>query len=193
MIATLTGLIASKNPPFLILNVMGVGYEVQAPLSSFGKWEKVVKNESITILTVHIVREDSQDLYGFATDDEKNLFKTLIKVNGIGPKIAIGILSASGVDGFIANINSANIDNLVCLPGIGKKTAQRLIIEMKDKLTSKAGNSKQEANFLDKNSQVISALTNLGFKSSVAQRMLAGIDSNNKTIDEILRLALKNN
>jgi Holliday junction DNA helicase RuvA len=141
------------------------------------------------------VREDSQDLYGFATDDEKHLFKALIKVNGIGPKIAIGILSASGTDGFITNINTANIDNLVRLPGIGKKTAQRLIIEMKDKLISgsKTGNTTKEANFLDKKSQVISALTNLGFKNSVAQQMLRGIDSENKAVDEMLRLALKNN
>jgi holliday junction DNA helicase RuvA len=190
MIATLRGKITQIDPPFLVIEVMGVGYEVCSPISSLQKFQENEGKEA-TILIVQIIREDSNDLYGFASKQEKNLFKTLIKVNGIGPKIAIGILSAADDIEFISNINNANLESLVKLPGIGKKTAQRLIIELKDKFISshKIDTTKT---LLNVEQEAISALTNLGFKLAVARKMLENLDTKNLSTDEIIRLALKN-
>ena len=128
VINRLTGKIIENKPPMLVLEVAGVGYEIFAPMSTF---YALANQESTTLLTQFIVREDAHTLYGFATSEEKTLFQTLIKMSGVGPKLALAILSAMSVNEFIGCVSDQNLTQLVKIPGVGKKTGERLLIEMK--------------------------------------------------------------
>jgi len=128
MIARLRGQLVEKMPPWLVLDVAGVGYAVEVPLSTF---EQVgALNEEVNLLTEMIVREDALLLYGFATEKEKALFRLLIKVNGVGPKLALAVLSSLSVDAFVQAVREKQVTILVKIPGVGKKTAERLVLEL---------------------------------------------------------------
>ena len=192
MIGSLIGLIKEKKPSLLLLEVNGVGYEINVPLSTSFQLPK--KGESAYLLTHLIVREDQHTLYGFATEEERNLFRTLIKISGVGAKMALTILSGINVNGFVQSVINEDIDTLVHLPGIGKKTAERLIVEMKDRIDGITDDLESSARSTSKNSIVIearNALVNLGYKNNEAKKILDNIDTNGLSVEELLRQALK--
>jgi len=192
MIGSLIGLIEEKKPSLLLLEVNGVGYEINVPLSTSFQLPK--KGESAYLLTHLIVREDQHTLYGFATEEERNLFRTLIKISGVGAKMALTILSGINVNGFIQSVINEDIDTLVHLPGIGKKTAERLIVEMKDRIDGITDNLESSASTIAETSIAVearNALVNLGYKNNEAKKILDNIDTNGISVEELLRQALK--
>ena len=191
MIGSLIGLIKEKTPSSILLEVNGIGYEIAVPLSTSFQLPNV--GESAYLLTHLVVREDQHSLYGFATDEERKLFRALIKISGVGAKLAITILSGTNVNGFIQSVVNEDIDALVHLPGIGKKTAERLVVEMKDKVSeiSSDENSLSQNNENSAVAEAINALVNLGYKTKDAKTILDKIDSEGLTVEELIRQALK--
>ncbi|RIZ71117.1 MAG: Holliday junction branch migration protein RuvA [Methylococcales bacterium] len=196
MIGFLRGKLVYKAPPFLILDVQGVGYELEAPMTTF--YDLPALNEEIKLHTHLVVREDAHSLFGFSTLADRTLFRTLIKVSGVGPKLALTILSGQSAEEFHRCIHDNDTLALVRLPGVGKKTAERLVIEMRDRLPDLAesatsnitssstmpaiGNPKQEA---------VSALCSLGYKPLDASKMVQNISTEGKSCEDIIRLALQ--
>ena len=191
MIGSLIGLIKEKTPSSILLEVNGIGYEIAVPLSTSFQLPNV--GESAYLLTHLVVREDQHSLFGFATDEERKLFRALIKISGVGAKLAITILSGTNVNGFIQSVVNEDIDALVHLPGIGKQTAERLIVEMKDKVSeiSSDENSLSESNENSAVAEAINALVNLGYKTKDAKTILDKIESEGLTVEELIRQALK--
>jgi len=191
MIGSLIGLIKEKTPSSILLEVNGIGYEIAVPLSTSFQLPNV--GESAYLLTHLVVREDQHSLYGFATDEERKLFRALIKISGVGAKLAITILSGTNVNGFIQSVVNEDIDALVHLPGIGKKTAERLIVEMKDKVSeiSSDENSLSQNNENSAVAEAMNALVNLGYKTKDAKIILDKIESEGLTVEELIRQALK--
>ena len=191
MIGSLIGLIKEKTPSSILLEVNGIGYEIAVPLSTSFQLPNV--GESAYLLTHLVVREDQHSLYGFATDEERKLFRALIKISGVGAKLAITILSGTNVNGFIQSVVNEDIDALVHLPGIGKKTAERLIVEMKDKVSeiSSDENSFSQNNENSAVAEAMNALVNLGYKTKDAKTILDKIESEGLTVEELIRQALK--
>src|ERR1700733_8833255 len=132
MIGSVRGRIASKTPPQLLVDVVGVGYELEAPMSTFFHLPAV--GEEVSLLTHLVVREDAHVLYAFATEGERRLFRSLIKVSGVGPKIALALLSGISVEAFSLCVQNQDIAALTRVPGIGRKTAERLVVELRDRL-----------------------------------------------------------
>lgn len=202
MIGFLTGRLHHKQPPMLQLDVQGVGYEIEAPMSTF--YALGALGSEVTVHTYLHVREDAMLLYGFATVTEKDLFRTLIKVNGIGAKMAISILSSMSAHEFIECVNREDVQRLTGIPGVGKKTAERLLIEMRDRLKSMiAAHSDTEARLSDTNTlesnasvsmttqdQAQAALESLGYKPAQAQKMLKPVAAD-LSLEEMIRSALK--
>ena len=197
MIGRLKGILISKQPPTLLLDVHGVGYEVDAPMSTFYQLPEV--NHEVILHTHLVVREDAQQLCGFATETERRMFRSLIRINGVGARLALSILSGISADDFARCIQDNDTATLVRLPGVGKKTAERLVIEMRDKLddwqadTVKAtmpGMIEVESKS-DPVQEAVSALIALGYKPPEASRMVSRIESNDLTSEEIIRDALK--
>lgn len=200
MIGQLNGTLLDKKPPHLLVDVQGVGYEVQASMQTFYRLPEI--NERVTLYTHFSVREDAQQLYGFFEQSERGLFRNLIKVNGIGPKLALTILSSIEADEFVQCVIDQNNTRLTSLPGVGKKTAERLVIEMRDrladwesesKLPSNKGSATQNASLAQHKrlQDAISALVTLGYKPQEASRWLHQIDPAIETVEEMIRLALK--
>lgn len=195
MISKLTGVLIEKNPPELLLDVNGVGYSVYCPMSSFYQIPNKVKN--ISLYTELIVREDSHSLYGFVTKDERTLFQTLIKVNGVGPKVALAILSSLSVSELLSCVSASDYKTLQKTPGVGLKTAQKMVVELKDRfekleLISKPDYQLQVTTINKNNESAIAALLVLGFNRKEAENMIKKVSGNNLTTEEIIRLALKN-
>lgn len=205
MIGRLTGKVIEKNPPILVVDVQGVGYEVEVPMNTFYSLPDL--HQAITLFTHMIVREDAQFLCGFISDDERRLFRTLIKVNGVGAKLALSILSSVSAQEFARCISENDTKALVKLPGVGKKTAERLVIEVRDKLKdwlpsslSMDKNTQQSISTHDETSEATSALIALGYKPQEASMMVqqalsdCATDSAETTISsgELIRAALKN-
>ena len=191
MIGSLIGLIKEKTPSSILLEVNGISYGIAVPLSTSFQLPNV--GESAYLLTHLVVREDQHSLYGFATDEERKLFRALIKISGVGAKLAITILSGTNVNGFIQSVVNEDIDALVHLPGIGKKTAERLIVEMKDKVSeiSSDENSLSQNNENSAVAEAMNALVNLGYKTKDAKTILDKIESEGLTVEELIRQALK--
>ena len=192
MIGSLNGLIISKKPSEVLLEINGIGYEVYIPLSTSFKLPSV--DQTVQLLTHLLVREDQHTLYGFITEDERKLFRALIKISGVGAKLALTILSGINVEGFIRSVQMQDVDTLVHLPGIGKKTAERLLVEMKDKVGQMgdiALNDAIESKDLRIIQEAHNALTSLGYKSVEARKILDGIDSNGLTVEALLKQALQ--
>jgi Holliday junction DNA helicase RuvA len=196
MIGQLRGKIIEKNPPFLMIDVQGVGYIVQTPLSTFFVLPEV--GQEIVLRTHMVVREDAQLLYGFATHDECYLFQELIKTNGVGPKIGLAILSGLTPQELMEILALEEVDRLQRLPGIGAKTAMRIIVEMKDRLSKMVLSSPQKnlsssllSKAQDPEQEAIAALIALGYKPQEANKAIAKIDSKNLSCEAILREALQ--
>ena len=192
MIGSLIGLIKDKKPSLVLLEVNGVGYEVHIPLST--SFQLPNNGESTFILTHLVIRDDQHTLYGFATEEERKLFRTLIKISGVGAKMALTILSGINVNGFVQSVINGDVDTLVHLPGIGKKTAERLIVEMKDKIQDVTDSPELTGSATSDNNMLLearNALVNLGYKSSEARKILDKIDTTGLEVEELLRQALK--
>ena len=192
MIGSLIGLIKDKKPSLVLLEVNGVGYEVHIPLST--SLQLPNNGESTFILTHLVIRDDQHTLYGFATEEERKLFRALIKISGVGAKMALTILSGINVNGFVQSVINGDVDTLVHLPGIGKKTAERLIVEMKDKIQDVTDSSELTGSAASDNNMLLearNALVNLGYKSSEARKILDKIDTTGLEVEELLRQALK--
>lgn len=192
MIGSLIGLIKDKKPSLVLLEVNGVGYEVHIPLST--SFQLPNNGESTFILTHLVIRDDQHTLYGFATEEERKLFRTLIKISGVGAKMALTILSGINVNGFVQSVINGDVDTLVHLPGIGKKTAERLIVEMKDKIQDVTDSPELTGSASSDNNMLLearNALVNLGYKSSEARKILDKIDTTGLEVEELLRQALK--
>lgn len=193
MIGWLKGVVVEKQPPLLVLDVNGVGYEIEAPMSTFFSLPKT--GEGATLLIHMVVREDAMLLYGFATQSEKKLFRELIKISGVGAKMALTILSGSSVNDFTATVMAGDADKLTGLPGVGKKTAARLIVEMRDRLGSPdmlpQGVGLPENSVPgDAISEAHHALTALGYKPAEATRLLKDASSEDSS-EALIRQALK--
>lgn len=190
MIGFLRGQLLSKLPPELLLDVNGVGYELSAPMSTFYALPAV--GETVSVYTHLAVSENAHTLYAFAQLSERTMFRALIKVSGVGPKLAMTILSGISANEFAEAIASDDTDSLVRLPGIGKKTAQRLIVEMKDVLAHlDLGAPNKDGDTASSSGEAFSALQALGYKDVEVRRLLKNISSSGLTTEEIIRQALK--
>lgn len=197
MIGRLRGIILEKQAPDLVIDVQGVGYEVAAPMSTFCNLPAI--NEEVSLFTHLVVREDAQLLYGFATIRERLLFRSLLKVNGVGAKLALTILSGSDVDDFARSVQEGDAASLTRLPGVGKKTAERLIIEMRDRLKEVSGAMglkpvvSEAASLAGAKDEAIEALVALGYKPVEADKMIRSVHSNGMSTEDLIRLALQRN
>ncbi len=188
MIGFLRGKITLKTPPLIVLDVNGVGYEIEAPMTVFYDLPEI--GAEITLQTHLAIREDAHSLFGFVTESDKTMFKTLIKISGVGAKMALAILSGQTATQFQACIQNNDVTALVKLPGVGKKTAERLIMELRDKLP-KSENAPQISNVGNAREEAISALCSLGYKPLDASRMVSAIQPDGKSCETIIRLALQ--
>lgn len=201
MIGRIHGKIIEKQPPQLLIDVQGVGYEIDAPMSTFYQLPNM--GELVTLHTHLVVREDAQLLYGFASLGERSLFRTLIKINGVGAKMALTILSGMNADEFVACVQDNDAAALVRLPGVGKKTAERLIVELRDKLKDSlpAGSTISSTSLSSPTAvsspsgDAVSALISLGYKPQEASRMVRAVDGNESEnalgTEDIIRLSLQ--
>jgi Holliday junction DNA helicase RuvA len=189
MIGKLTGIISEKQPPMLLIDVNGVGYEVLATMNTF--YHLPEEKTAVSLYTHLIVREDAHTLYGFYHTRERSLFRTLIKVNGVGPKLALSILSGIETDRFVQCVQNNDASSLVRIPGVGKKTAERLIIEMRDKLDDWQVSLPNASTTTQTSDDAISALVTLGYKQKEAERAVKHIFDNNLSSEQLIREALK--
>ncbi|CAB1215098.1 Holliday junction branch migration protein RuvA [Acinetobacter bouvetii] len=196
MIGCLIGEVIALEAPTVLLNVNGVGYEVDTPLSTFCQLQK---GQKVTLWTHLAVREDAQLLYGFLNAQEKTIFRTLLKVNGVGPKMALGILSTLSVEMLIHTVEHEDVNTLVKVPGVGKKTAERLMIELRDRFKALATgsaptNSTATQIQFSSNSPVAeaeAALQSLGYKPAEAQKLINAVKADFTEASDIIRAALK--
>jgi holliday junction DNA helicase RuvA len=189
MIGRIAGILIEKNPPQVLVDANGVGYEIDVPMSTFFGLPR--NGEKVTLLTHMVVREDAQLLYGFATEDERGAFRTLLKVSGVGPKVALAVLSGLSVNDLATAIAMQETARLTKIPGIGKKTAERLLLELRDKFKVDAsvalgGDSAKPS----ANSDVLNALIGLGYSEKEALLAVKALPAEVSVSDGI-RLALK--
>ena len=194
MIGSLRGTIALKQAPMLLLEVGGVGYELEAPMSTF--YELPPVGSEVRLVTHLLVREDAQVLYGFASEEERRLFRNLLKVSGVGAKIALAILSGISVEGFAHCVRADDTASLVKVPGIGRKTAERLIVEMRDRLDEPAAGetpavAAPAAAGPQPRDEAYGALVALGYKPAEAARLLKKVDADGLGAEDMIREALK--
>lgn len=198
MIGMLRGKVVYKQPPFLMLDVNGVGYEIQAPMSTF--YALPLDDQILTLHTHLAVREDAHVLYGFMLDSDKTLFRALLKINGVGGKMALAILSSMTTEEFAQTVQSGDVVAMTRIPGVGKKTAERLIIEMRDRieklnLAGAEGGVIAMPGLADTAStpsqDAISALQALGYKPAESTRMVKKVDTTGKSTEDIIKAALQ--
>ncbi len=194
MIGRLTGVLARKEPPALLVDVNGVGYELEAPMTTF--YDLPAVGEKVTLFTHLVVREDAHLLYGFSRESQRRLFRDLLKINGVGPRVALAVLSGLSETEFNRCVQHEDIARLIQVPGIGRKTAERLVIEMRDKLPSAPegvvpGEAPIAATPNDPVSEAVSALIALGYKPNEASRAVRAVPSKGQGAEEIIRQALK--
>lgn len=197
MIGRIRGKLLEKQAPELLVDVNGVGYEIHAPMTTIYQLPAV--GESVELFTHLIVREDAHLLYGFASQPDRALFRALIKVNGVGPKLALTILSGMDVVDFVRCVRDEDTAGLVRLPGVGKKTAERLLIEMRDRLRDwhtdgvavGDGSAQLPARAGDHLLEAESALIALGYKPQEATKMIAAVKTEGASSETLIRAALK--
>ncbi|HEY5644994.1 MAG TPA: Holliday junction branch migration protein RuvA [Pseudomonadales bacterium] len=195
MIGLLRGKLLAKQPPGLLLDVQGVGYEVDVPMTTF--YDLPAVGEEVTLFTHLAVREDAHTLYGFLRLSDRDLFRDLLRVNGVGARLALTILSGMDAAMFRACVIDGDTAALVKLPGIGKKTAERLVMELRDRLESEAGTPARvavagvSATAASPVEEAVSALVGLGYKPQEASRMVRSIESAELSSEDIIRQALQ--
>jgi len=203
MIGRIRGTLAEKQPPEILVDVAGVGYEIHMPMTSFYQLPAV--GDEVVVYTHFVVREDAQLLFGFADKMERGLFRELIKANGVGPKLGLAILSGMSATQFLASVQNEDVSALVSLPGIGKKTAERLVVELKDRLAKfgkaqsiavpppssdlLSGNTIVEVN--DAREEAQSALIALGYKPAQASKLVDSVYNEGMESEALIREALK--
>lgn len=192
MIGYLQGTLAARHPPQLLIDVGGIGYEVEAPMSTFYQLPDV--GQPVHILTHLLVREDAHVLYGFASEAERQLFRSLIRINGVGARIALAILSGISAEAFVRCVQSEDAASLTKIPGVGRKTAERLIVEMRDRL-GQAGSSLAQAIPAGPSGspvdEAFGALVALGYRPAEAQRLLKLVDDKASATEDLIRAALQ--
>ncbi len=198
MIGRLRGILVNKQPPQLLVDVQGVGYELEASMSTF--YQLPASGQEVVLHTHLVVREDAQLLYGFYAESERQLFRNLIRINGVGPKLALTILSGISAEEFTHCIIEHDTKALTSLPGVGKKTAERLIVELRDRLGDELsaifheGFSNPDITKPYETSPVsdaVSALVSLGYKAQEASRMVRLVEADGLEAEAIIRAALK--
>ena len=193
MIAWLKGELLEKQPPSILLNVNGVGYELEAPMSTFYELPEV--GQTATLYVHMVVREDAQLLFAFASKQQRELFRSLVKVNGVGPKVALAILSTLSPQELLTCMINEDVTQLCKVPGIGKKTAQRLVVEMKDRLEKEFADIELDSSAVTGSSNAerndaIAALVSLGYKNTDAAKVVKGLP-NDLSSEELIRQALR--
>ncbi len=191
MIGRLKGTLIHKQPPWLVVDVHGVGYELEAPMSTFYDLPDV--GREVSLFTHYAQKEDSVSLYGFLSESERRLFRDVQKVSGIGAKIALAVLSGVSVDEFARLVQTSDVTALTRIPGIGKKTAERMVVELRDRAADLAGGAiaPQPGQRLDPLSEAIIALQQLGYKPNEAERMAKKAAAEGDTPESIIRKALQ--
>ena len=197
MIGFLRGRLAAKQPPQLLVDVGGVGYELEAPMSTFYGLPAV--GGEVSLFTHLVVREDAHILFAFGSERERRLFRELLKVSNVGPKLALALLSGMNVESFIACIEAQDVDTLVRIPGVGRKTAERLVVEMRDRIkgfgqlpgvvAAASGTHVEHAS--GPQGEAFAALISLGYKPPEVMRLLKSVDASVQTTEEIIRRALQ--
>ena len=192
MIGSLRGRLLSKQAPQIVIECNGIGYEVETPMSTF--LDLPAAGTELFLHTHLVVREDAQILYGFASDDERRLFRTLLKVNRVGAKMALGVLSAMSANDFRRCVEYEDTTTLSKIPGVGKKTAERLIIEMRDRIDkvvpTRAGAAPLTGE-ASARSEAHDALVALGYKTNEVNKLISKLDTDDKSAEDIIRHALK--
>jgi Holliday junction DNA helicase RuvA len=192
MIGSLRGRLSSKQAPQIVIECSGVGYEVETPMSTFLELPEL--GTDLFLYTHLLVREDAQILYGFATEDERLMFRTLLKVNRVGAKLALGILSAMSTNDFRRCVELEDTTSMSKIPGVGKKTAERLVIEMRDRIdaaTPGGGKSALLTVEASARNEAVDALVALGYKPKEVHNLIAKFDIEDKSAEDIIRMALK--
>ena len=191
MIGRLRGKLLEKKPPIILVDCNGIGYEIESPMSSIYELPDV--NEEVTLHIQLVIKEDAHLMFGFVTELERSLFRLLIKVSGIGSKIALVILSGMTVSEFVACVKDENWNRLVSIPGIGRKTAERLVLDIRDKVELLCvDDSGVKIPSDDVKEDAISALVSLGYKNNDAINYVDSLEGQYKTSEEIIRQVLKN-
>ncbi|AMO75186.1 MULTISPECIES: Holliday junction branch migration protein RuvA [Pseudomonas] len=198
MIGRLRGTLAEKQPPHLILDVNGIGYELEVPMTTLYRLPAL--GEPVTLHTHLVVREDAHLLYGFAEKRERELFRELIRLNGVGPKLALALMSGLEVDELVRCVQAQDTSTLVKIPGVGKKTAERLLVELKDRfkawenmptIAPLVAEPKLAATVSSAEADAVSALIALGFKPQEASRAVAAVEEKDLSSEELIRRSLK--
>lgn len=191
MIGTLRGILTAKQAPQVILECHGVGYQVETPMSTFLELPPI--GQEVFLYTQLQVREDAQTLYGFSSIEEKGLFRNLLRVSGVGAKMALSVLATMTVRDFERCVRLEDAALLVKIPGIGKKTAERLIIELRDRIdhSAAAATGKVDLSPADARGEAVDALVALGYKPAEVSRLMSQLDIEGKSAADIIRLALK--
>ena len=194
MIGRLKGILAHKQPPWIVVDVHGVGYELEAPMSTI--YDLPELGREVVLFTHYAQKEDSVSLYGFLRESERRLFRDVQRVTGIGAKIALAILSGASVEAFALQVQNGDIAGLSRIPGIGKKTAERLVVELRDRASEfigigSTGAGRSTAAPLDPLGEATVALQQLGYKPAEAQRMATDASAEGDSAEAIIRKALK--
>jgi Holliday junction DNA helicase RuvA len=197
MIGRISGTLREKQPPEILVDVGGVGYELQVPMTTLFQLPAI--GESVSLVTHHAVREDAHTLYGFVDARDRELFRHLIRVSGVGPKLALTILSGMDSDSFARAVQAGDVKSLVAMPGVGRKTAERLLVEMRDRLASwldelavSGAGPAPAAAPPDKLRDAEDALVSLGYKPAEAARLVGAVDREDiADSEELIRLALR--
>ena len=191
MIGRLRGMLIHKSPPWLVVDVHGVGYELEAPMSTFYDLPEVGKD--VQLFTHYAQKEDSVSLYGFLTEGERRLFRDVQKVSGIGAKIALAVLSGVSVDEFARQLQASDVTALTRIPGIGKKTAERMVVELRDRAADLVGGGPAftAQGPADPQSESLVALQQLGYKPAEAERMVKAVAVAGDSVEMIIRKALQ--
>jgi len=198
VIGYLRGVIKAKTPPIVIIEANGIGYEVEAPMSTF--YDLPDLESEVTLTTHFVVREDAQLLYGFGKPRDRDLFRHLLKVNGVGPRMGLAILSAMTTDDFLVCVRSEDIASMTRIPGVGKKTAERLLLDLRDRLegfdaattvTKPGGKGSDGDNTATAARDAISALEALGYRPAEATKTVRAVKGKNLGTEALIREALK--